>query len=473
MEFQAWLEEVKCKFASLQEHEKTETLQHLLDLCGSEQLSYLVQVYLPSTCQVDFFAALPKELSYKIINYLDSRSAFNTRLVNKTWNKLITECTPLWSRLIWEAGMSLPLQISRTPVNTLAKRIHHNRQMMNREAIEEVTVKAANMASSVNVNFIYLKGNMLAIAGEDRFVYLWNIKKNTMEKMIAAHSIADLKFDEEYLYTASYDNSAAVWSFATESMYCLYAGHVNGVMSIDVNRGDNLVLTGSADYTVKVWDFHSGHMLNSFSNIHSGWVKKVQFLEKLKGDRHLVISSDAKGNIFIWIFQFEHNWSNEVDILKHLQSFVSPIIYDDKTFCVVLKAADSPNCSDETINFFSIEHLDSRPTFKLRKSKMIYNKKIRDRLLIDAGHRFAVFMVNEMDKINMQTFFYVYDIDLEDVVMKIRVPKDRCEGVAPIPILGDRNWLDGFTDNNQPDLLFISVERQYVTLHRLCHNNKM
>jgi hypothetical protein len=33
-----------------------------------------------------------------------------------------------------------------------------------------------------------------------------------MEKMIAAHSIADLKFDEEYLYTASYDNSAAVWS---------------------------------------------------------------------------------------------------------------------------------------------------------------------------------------------------------------------------------------------------------------------
>jgi WD40 repeat protein len=54
-----------------------------------------------------------------------------------------------------------------------------------------------------------------------------------MEKMIAAHSIADLKFDEEYLYTASYDNSAAVWSFATESMYCLYAGHINGVMSID------------------------------------------------------------------------------------------------------------------------------------------------------------------------------------------------------------------------------------------------
>jgi F-box/WD-40 domain protein 2 len=84
-----------------------------------------------------------------------------------------------------------------------------------------------------------------------------------MEKMIAAHSIADLKFDEEYLYTASYDNSAAVWSFATESMYCLYAGHINGVMSIDVNRGDNLVLTGSADYSVKVWDFHSGHMLNN------------------------------------------------------------------------------------------------------------------------------------------------------------------------------------------------------------------
>jgi hypothetical protein len=40
-------------------------------------------------------------------------------------------------------------------------------------------------------------------AGEDRFVYLWNVRTNKMEKMIAAHSIADLKFDEEYLYTAS------------------------------------------------------------------------------------------------------------------------------------------------------------------------------------------------------------------------------------------------------------------------------
>ena len=260
-------------------------------------------------------------------------------------------------------------------------------------------------------------------AGEDRFVYLWNVRTNKMEKMIAAHSIADLKFDEEYLYTASYDNSAAVWSFATESMYCLYAGHINGVMSIDVNRGDNLVLTGSADYSVKVWDFHSGHMLNSFSNIHFGWVKKVQFLEKLKGDRHLVISSDTKGNIFIWIFQFEHNWSNEVDILKHLQSFVSPIIYEDRTFCVVLKSAESTSCTNESINYFSIENLDSRPTFKLLKSKRIRN--IEDRLLIDAGRRFAIFMVNETDTMNMQTFFYIYDIDKEDVLMKIRVPKDR------------------------------------------------
>lgn len=49
----------------------------------------------------------------------------------------------------------------------------------------------------------------------------------------------------------------------------------------------------------------------------------------------------------------------------------------------------------------------------------------------------------------------------------------RCEGVAPVPIIGDRDWLDGFTDSNQPDLLLISTERQYVTLHHLSQNNKL
>jgi predicted DNA-binding protein (UPF0278 family) len=82
MDFKVWLGETKCRFATLQDHEKTEALQNLLDLCGSEQLSYLVQVYLPSSCIVDFFSALPNELSYKIINYLDTPSAFKSRLVS-------------------------------------------------------------------------------------------------------------------------------------------------------------------------------------------------------------------------------------------------------------------------------------------------------------------------------------------------------------------------------------------------------
>lgn len=84
MDFKDWLESTKGRFSSLCDKEKTETLQHLLELCGSEQLSFLVQVYLPTTCQVDFFAVLPNELSHKIINYLDVSSAFNSRLVSIT-----------------------------------------------------------------------------------------------------------------------------------------------------------------------------------------------------------------------------------------------------------------------------------------------------------------------------------------------------------------------------------------------------
>lgn len=83
--------------------------------------------------------------------------------VNKAWNRLVTGCTSLWSRLIWEAGVRQPLKIIHNHVDMLAKRIHYNKQMINRKAIKEFTIKAANMAANVNVNLVYLKGNMLAI----------------------------------------------------------------------------------------------------------------------------------------------------------------------------------------------------------------------------------------------------------------------------------------------------------------------
>jgi hypothetical protein len=74
MDFKVWLGETKCRFATLQDHEKTEALQNLLDLCGSEQLSYLVQVYLPSTCIVDFF------LKKLFVNYTEYMSNLNTKI---------------------------------------------------------------------------------------------------------------------------------------------------------------------------------------------------------------------------------------------------------------------------------------------------------------------------------------------------------------------------------------------------------
>lgn len=55
--------------------------------------------------------------------------------------------------------MRQPLKITRNHVHTLAKRISRNRHMADRKSIREEIVKAAN----VNVTYLYLNGNMLAI----------------------------------------------------------------------------------------------------------------------------------------------------------------------------------------------------------------------------------------------------------------------------------------------------------------------
>lgn len=80
--FSTWLSSTKEQFKALTEREKTETLGELLKLCGSEQLLFLMQSYLPSNCRIDFLSRLPSEICDKIVCYLDDRSVYNCCLVS-------------------------------------------------------------------------------------------------------------------------------------------------------------------------------------------------------------------------------------------------------------------------------------------------------------------------------------------------------------------------------------------------------
>lgn len=80
-EFNHWLDSLVTKFTTLSEDQKTRTLKAILEVCGCEQLTYLTQIFIPTSCQIDFISHLPNDVVIKILKYLDGDSLKQCRKV--------------------------------------------------------------------------------------------------------------------------------------------------------------------------------------------------------------------------------------------------------------------------------------------------------------------------------------------------------------------------------------------------------
>jgi len=102
-------------------------------------------------------------------------------------------------------------------------------------------------------------------------------------------SITHIKYNREgdLLFTCSKAAFPAVWYSHTGERIGTYNGHNGAVWSLDVNYDTTLLVTGSADTSVKLWDVEYG---KEFTNIsHRAPVRCVEFAE---GDRQFLTVTD-------------------------------------------------------------------------------------------------------------------------------------------------------------------------------------
>lgn len=103
-------------------------------------------------------------------------------------------------------------------------------------------------------------GSKLASGGKDQVVFIWDTYgecQNTMVLKGHTNAILELAWsrDSEQLYTASADKSAAAWDTETGERIKKFRGHDSYVNAVcPARRGDPLVVTGSDDSSVLLWD---------------------------------------------------------------------------------------------------------------------------------------------------------------------------------------------------------------------------
>jgi Prp8 binding protein len=117
-------------------------------------------------------------------------------------------------------------------------------------------------------------GNILASAGFDRQIYLWNVYGECENfHVMSGHrgSISELHFSTggQYIYSASTDNTVGVFDVTTGSRIKRMKGHTTFVNSCHpARRGPPLVVSGSDDCSIKIWDQRKRGATASLNNTY-------------------------------------------------------------------------------------------------------------------------------------------------------------------------------------------------------------
>jgi WD40 repeat protein len=121
--------------------------------------------------------------------------------------------------------------------------------------------------------------NLLASAGEDRTVRLWDPTTGQPERVLTGHTdwiralCAIPTGDRQLLATASDDHSVRLWDPTTGQPERVLTGHTDWIRALcAIPTGDrHLLATASDDHTARLWDPSTGECTRVLDE-HPGWV---------------------------------------------------------------------------------------------------------------------------------------------------------------------------------------------------------
>lgn len=305
-------------------------LQGLLTQCCFPQLSFL-SASVRDLIRIDFLTALPTEISFKILSFLDTSSLCKAAQVSPRW-KYLADDDVVWHRMCEQhidrkckkCGWGLPL-LDRKRLRDSKRQMQLRATGRGVEDSTSVCAQSGALASrrkvtpdpelsgdddfyrtryrpwkdvykdrfKVGTNWKYgrcttrvfrghtsgvmclqFEDNILATGSYDATIKIWDTETGQEIRTLSGHQagIRCLQFDETKLISGSLDRTIKVWNWRTGECISTYTGHLGGVICLHY---DSMILaSGSMDHTVKIWDFQdkSTRVLRG----HRDWINSVK-----------------------------------------------------------------------------------------------------------------------------------------------------------------------------------------------------
>ena len=328
-------------------------LQGILTQCCSPQLSYL-SAQIRDLIRIDFLTALPPEISFRILCYLDTTSLCKAAQVSQRWRELADDdvvwhkmCEQHIDRKCTKCGWGLPLlerkrlraskrqiqlratgrglnvwspDITPFPEANIEAQAHgvdsdkavHPASLFNGNGKrqlpaskefttpgESITKKQCLPSDTSEFEDSYFKPRFRPWKDvyKDRFKVCTNWKYGRCStKIFKGHSnsVMCLQFDDNILATGSYDATIKIWDIDTGEEIRTLRGHDSGIRCLQFD--DTKLISGSMDWSLKVWNWRTGECISTYTG-HSGGVIGLHF------DSKILASGSEDKTIKIWNFE--------------------------------------------------------------------------------------------------------------------------------------------------------------------------
>lgn len=316
-------------------------LQGILTMCCFSQLS-LLSTELSLAIRIDPFSLFPREVSLKVLRYLDAMSLGRAAQVSRTW-KVLADDDLLWrnmceqhiERKCEKCGWGLPLlnekrrRVKRTaqagstesrqltyatsasPSSPSASSSGNIKKSVTAAANAAAQEKHAKTAGSSRLSSPAPSTQVAAAATRpwksvycERLVIERNWRKGRYTtKILSGHTdgIMCLQFSESLTHpnfpiviTGSYDRTARIWNMETGEELRVLKGHTRGVRCLQFDEAK--LITGSMDRTLKIWNWRTGELMRTLEG-HTQGIVCLNF------NNDILASGSADSNIKIWNFQ--------------------------------------------------------------------------------------------------------------------------------------------------------------------------
>ncbi|KAF2027175.1 F-box/WD repeat-containing protein pof1 [Setomelanomma holmii] len=344
-------------------------LQGILAQCCFPQLSF-ISSSVRNLIKIDFLSALPTELGFKILCSLDTTSLCNAARVSRRWRSLADDdvvwhkmCEQHIDRKCTKCGWGLPLLDQRrlrhekrriqlrasgrglnewspditpmpeseAPPTTL---VHHTSDDSDstagtkRSAPDDADEPLSESASKRSCTTVESTPDQLATyfdqpkkrpwkdVYKDRFKVGTNWKYGRYSTRIFkghTNGVMCLQFDDQILVTGSYDATVKVWDIKTGEVIRTLTGHTGGIRCLQFD--DSKLITGSLDNSIKVWNWRTGQLIKTL-HVHNNGVIGLHMADKL------LASGSSDNTIMVHDFknfnrirlQGHNDWVNSVKL---------------------------------------------------------------------------------------------------------------------------------------------------------------